>query len=192
MAPTIQHPEQTARQSVSEWLRSQLDGRDEIILSTLVYDAYSHFDDETLIQLGRESLRKTIIEQGRRTLASTRRPYRPKALRFAALDPNSQDTAKLWSNFMEWTGRSHVRLMAMTHEQLLAAASIRLARGQREAVYAVLWNDLATALSPGQKVGDVFSPQEVAQKALGVRVTIAGEVLNWEDTVTEIVDESLS
>lgn len=184
------YPQPTARQLISMWVESQLIGRDEIVIADLVKDAYDEFTDEQLIQIGRESLHEAVITQTRKVIARTRSPFRPKPMKFAVLDEHTRKQGLVWEKFMEWTGRGHVRLMAMTPDQLNAAASIRSARGEREIGYAILWSDLASALQPEQHVGDVFSAEDIAKKAMGITVEVEGRVLTWTETLEKLVDDN--
>jgi hypothetical protein len=162
--------EQSSRSRVRQWVREHVEGEAEIVIPDLVNDAVSAFskDRKFLTALATETLRDMIYRQAVEEISRSRMFI----LGDVAVDREGvKQRARKQSAFASWlehVGDRHVRLMDMTHEDLLAAASEREKRGQHELGIATLWRTLANQLEGGQTVSTKFTAEEIEAMQQGM------------------------
>lgn len=163
--------EVSSRTRVRQWVREQIEGREEVRIPDLAQDAVQAFRKDTkfLRQLAEESLRAMVYDLAQRTVEQTRGMW------IAGDDIVTKEAIKKRANshsvFRDWlehVGDKHVRLLDMTREDLFVAADEREKRGQHEIELAALWRTLAQRLEGGETVGSKYTVDEIESMRRGI------------------------
>lgn len=82
---------------------------------------------------------------------------------------SSNVMSRKWLEFKEHAGDRHILLMDMTADDLALAESERRKRADVDYGYANLWARLRTRLEDGQRVRDVWTPEEIDAERRSLR-----------------------
>lgn len=149
---------------IREMVRIRIEGEDEISLSgmTDAIVALLAGDTDWLRMFAMERLRSSVYAQVQEAVARTRmNVIGDYAANTEAIEKRAQVFSQRFLNWYEHAGDRHVRVMDMTREDLLLAASERRRRGDTEHRRAALWTRIAGQLEGGQKVGDRFTAEQL-------------------------------
>lgn len=162
-----------------------VDNPERVAISDIVEQVEKKFltDPAFMHSLAIMNIREIVQAAVREGIASTRGPARKVIVRNVITTPDDQireSTALMaalalrWGRFREWNGTVHVKLPAMTRQDLLAAAAIRQERAQREMRYAIFFKRLADKLPDDDaRVSDVI-PYEVIEREYALAGQEAG------------------
>jgi hypothetical protein len=167
----------SVRSRIREIVRTRIEDEDEISLPNLT-DALVTLlrgDEPFMEEFIRISLRSEVYAQVSAAVAGSRNLvlFGDTAMSEDAIEKRSDAFASRFLGWFEHSGERHVRLMDMTKEDLLASASERRKRGNREYVIAELWTQLAGKLKKGQRVEERFTAEEI--EAMYSRIESATE-----------------
>lgn len=170
-------PTDSPRRQVRTWLREQIADQTEVEIAVLYRRMIAHFaEDPTFVRAWlAETLPAVAYEETRSIVGDTRGGhvlFGDVLLSREATDRRLAASRPRWQLWLEHVGDRHVRLVEMTRNDLLAAASIRRERGETEIRYAELWEELASRLSGKKRVGDVFTSEEIDALARSLRIQI--------------------
>lgn len=165
--PTTIKVENT-RAILARWVREHIDQEAEVNLPELVNEAITHFsaDKTFLTRFLRENIRALIYDLVQGMVASSRgvdRVLLGDTVTTSDKITKRARSASVFSNWLEHVDNHHVRLLDMTREELLIAATERIARGEAELHLANLWRTLAEDLEGGQRVRERFTAEEIEQ-----------------------------
>lgn len=150
---------------VKNWLKERMDGVERVNIGNIVDELLDSMKPAELRELAVEHIRSVAFDLARSEASRTRRSVKRRnteapAREHIILKPV---TERRWSDWLEWNGSVHIRFMEMTREDIEAAARIRLERGTREAHMSEFERMIAARLSPGQKVSEVFTEEQIQQ-----------------------------
>jgi hypothetical protein len=159
------------RAKVRLWVRDQIKDREEVHIPTIAEDGVRALskDRRFLAALASEMLRDMIYDLARQEISHTRG--------FIQIGDSAVDREGLqkrvrahnvFRGWLEHVGDKHVRLLEMTHEDLMVAADEREKRGTHEIEIAALWRTIANQLEGGQTVGSRFSEEEIDRMYSGL------------------------
>lgn len=163
--------ERSARQQLSDWVKSEIEGQTEINIPAITLKAEQAFKGNRrfIQQFVNETLHSIVYEVVRKVLADDR-----TIVGDAAVEDVKEHVRKraanhsVFSRWFEHVGDRHVRLLDMTREELLVAAELREKRGTTELKYAALWRTIANGLEGGQMVGAKYKPEEIERMFSGI------------------------
>ena len=158
----------TPTSRVRDWIYQEIDGMDTVKLPELANAAVAHFSqDPTFVHAFLEThLRPIIYDLAQKAMAATRGRENVIMAGETLLtrDGISKDAKKLqskWERWLEHVGDRHVRLTEMTKSDLLKAAEERRKRANTDIRIAALWEALAERMEGDQKVGELFTPEQI-------------------------------
>jgi hypothetical protein len=176
------------RNVIVEYTRAVIDRvieqPERVSISEITDDVLKKFanDQAFMTSLAIMNVREIVNAAVRETIAETRGPARRVIVRDTIVTPQEQlaETPALmqalalrWGRFREWNGAVHVLLPKMTRIDLLAAASIRRERAERELAYAVFFERLAARLPDDQmKLEEVVTLAVIDQEYAAARQEI--------------------
>jgi hypothetical protein len=178
-----------------------VDNPERVAISDIVAEVEKKFmgDQSFVTSLALMNVREVVQAAVREGVAETRGPARRVIVRNAITTPLEQvresqqlmaALALRWGRFREWNGFVHIKLPAMTRQDLLAAASIRRERATREMAYAIFFERLAEKLPDDDKrLSEVVSYEEIertyaeARQEMGLLEDIGEE--DKEDSRTD-------
>jgi NAD-dependent oxidoreductase involved in siderophore biosynthesis len=120
-----------------------------------------------------ESLGPVVYSTVQSRVANTRRgivEFGDYVMPVADVKAIAKKNAPKWMGWLEHSGNRHIRLMDMQRTDLVQASNERRARGMVELRYAALWDEMAARLGPGQRVRDIFSPEQIEELAARIVV----------------------
>ncbi len=158
-----------------EWLKGEIAGRDEV--------KFPELTDSLMDWLERSDLWRAFFRMGayqfvRNEFTAGRSLnglvcLAEEAVTRSVLDRRAEALRKKWNQWFEHVGDRDIRLMAMTREDLLVAASERRQRATTENEIARVWEVLADGLDEGETVGDRYKPEQIEQIRLGIKEEVA-------------------
>lgn len=161
MAPALITP----RARVAQFVREQIDGKDNVNLPDLVETALGHFlrDPAWVEAFLREQFTATLYTIAQNVIAQRRSGQIIIGNTIASATGAKAIAARRprWQLWLEHDGSEYVALPAMTREGLLRAAESREQRADREQTIATVWRALADGLQPGQRVGDIYDDDQI-------------------------------
>jgi hypothetical protein len=121
-------------------------------------------DPQFVDEVVRDRVQRDVYEMARRIIANTR------GLILVGDDVMTPEqfqahAAKASNRFLNWVehaGTRYISLMQMTKGDLLLAARERETRARSELQVAVLWRHIADQLGADERVGDKFTPEDIA------------------------------
>jgi DNA-binding PucR family transcriptional regulator len=153
-----------------------VDNPERVAISEILEQVEKKFlvDQAFAMSLAIMNVREIARAAIREAVAETRGPARRVIVRDAITTPLEQvresqqlmsALALRWGRFREWNGTVHVKLTAMTRQDLLAAAAIRRERATREMRYAIFWERLAARLPDDETTVGAAIPYEEIERA---------------------------
>ena len=158
-----------------------MDGEPRVKLPDLTAQAIDHFSGQKAFIRAflAQTLPDMVYEQARIVLRDTR-GWGPviqlgdELISEARFKQRARTLQSRWLGWMERVGDGHINLMAMTRDDLRAAAEHRRTQAMTEMGYATLWDEMAARMKKGQTVAQRFKPEDI--EALRVSLTtIDGE-----------------
>lgn len=155
----------TPRARVAQFVRDQIDGKDNVNLPDLVETALGHFlrDPAWVEAFLRDQFTATLYTIAQNVIAQRRSGQIIIGNTIASATGAKAIAARRprWQLWLEHDGSEYVALPQMTREGLLRAAAAREQRADREQTIATVWRSLAAGLQPGQRVGDVYDDDQI-------------------------------
>lgn len=165
----------SARSEIRSFVRNLVTDEQEVSAPELVNRAIENFasNEEFVRQLFTEAFHDIVYAEVQAVIAETR-IIRVPGYTFTQ-EELSKRVAKhsVFKNWLEHSGERHIRVMDMTKEDLLVAASERESRGERELKLANLWRSIAGELNNGEKVSTKFTSEDLDQLYAGAQLAEA-------------------
>ncbi len=163
------------RVQLRTWIRAQITGEVEVQLPDLTARAVEHFSDQRAFIKAflAVTLPEMVYEQARTVLRDTREwgtiiQLGDTLVSQTRLEQRARVLQSRWSGWMERVGDRHINLLAMTRDNLLAAAEHRRTQASTELAYADLWETLAEELDDWETVGQRFTPEDLEALRAGL------------------------
>lgn len=169
--------EATPRKQVRQWVRERIREEAAIEIPVLYKEMVAHFASQPDFVSAwlAETLMPMAYEETRGLCADTRSGhvvFGDTILSREATGERLKQARPRWNAWLEYVGDRHVRLIDMTRNELLTAATIRRQRGETELRLSELWTELASHIKGRKTVGQVFTPEQIDTLAADLRVDI--------------------
>lgn len=156
----------SARGRLREFLRGQIEAKDEFHLSDLTDQAMKELsrDPDFMASWLDEYMRPAIQSEVQQIVASTRR-LEVRGDVAATPEKFEEKVVRFKSRFANWREHAgdfgHIKLQKMSRPQLEMAARERLERGRSETVLGKTWLKLAQGMKDDQLVEDVYTDEQL-------------------------------
>lgn len=155
----------TIRSEVTTWIKSYINGKDEIQIPDVAQKAIYHFQGQPdfMKRLLAEQLNMLVREITQDIIGNTRSRYLVLGDEVVTRDTAKKKAKKhpIFSKWLEHVYDRHILFMEMDKASLLIAANERQARGETELTIARLERHIAGKLELEERVKDKFTPEAV-------------------------------